>query len=53
MKRKAFKIQENTLFVYKKLNQQALESRGDTDTTTTITTTGGTTGIFNYENGKK
>lgn len=52
MKRKSFKIQENTLFVFKKANQQAI-AFGETDTTTTITTTTGTTGIFNYEKVKK
>jgi hypothetical protein len=43
MKSKALKINQTTLFVYKKANQI---SKTETDTTSMTTTTGHTTGIF-------
>jgi hypothetical protein len=51
MKRKAVKITDSTLFVYKQNGQNL--SKSETDTTTTITTTGHTTGIFNSEKNRR
>ena len=51
MKRKALKITENTLFVYKQGNQNV--NRSSTDTTTMTTTTTNTTGIFNSERNRR
>lgn len=52
MKRKTLKITENTLFVYKQGNQN-LHRSDTTDTTSIMTTTTHTTGIFNSEKGQK
>lgn len=53
MKRKALKITESTLFIYKQGSQNPNPTDTTTDTTSIMTTTTQTTGVFNSEKNRK